>query len=179
MPRYVAFLRGIGLGKRRPPMSQLKTLFEEMGFDDVATFIASGNVVFSTRAADRAKLENKISRHLASALGYDVESFVRSEDEVRAIGASEPFAEDVSGATTVQVCLLREALPAADAAKLTLSGQDQRGHGVERRAHQGHSLSELYDAQHDKHPQAHRAAAGVTGPAALDRRRAMDAHAVA
>lgn len=99
-------------------MSQLKTLFEEMGFDDVATFIASGNVVFSTRAADRAKLENKISRHLASALGYDVESFVRSEDEVRAIGASEPFAEDVSGATTVQVCFLREALPAADAAKL-------------------------------------------------------------
>lgn len=119
MPRYVAFLRGIGLGKRRPPMSQLKALFEEIGFGDVATFIATGNVVFSSRAADRAKLERKISQHLDSALGYEVESFVRTEEEVLAIGASKPFSEEISGATTVQVCLLREPLPPPDAARLT------------------------------------------------------------
>lgn len=99
-------------------MSQLKTLFEEMGFGDVATFIATGNVVFSSRAADRAKLENKISRHLATALGYEVESFVRTKEEVLAIGASKPFSEEIGGVTTVQVCLLREPLAAADAAKL-------------------------------------------------------------
>ena len=49
MPRYVAFLRGINLGKRRPPMSELKRLFEELGFTNVATFIASGNVLFETK----------------------------------------------------------------------------------------------------------------------------------
>ena len=46
MQRYIAFLRGINLGKRRLPMSQLRDLFEELGFDDVDTFIASGNIVF-------------------------------------------------------------------------------------------------------------------------------------
>ncbi len=48
MPRYIAFLRGINLGKRRLPMSQLRSSFEELGFSDVKTFIASGNVVFSS-----------------------------------------------------------------------------------------------------------------------------------
>ena len=38
MERFVAFLRGINLGKRRPPGSQLKERFEEMGFDEVETF---------------------------------------------------------------------------------------------------------------------------------------------
>jgi uncharacterized protein (DUF1697 family) len=115
----VAFLRGINLGKRRPPMSQLKALFEEIGFGDVATFIASGNVVFSNRAADRAKLEHKISQHLKGALGYDVESFVRGAKEVVAIGASTPFTDEISGTTTVHACLLHEPLPASDAAKLS------------------------------------------------------------
>jgi uncharacterized protein (DUF1697 family) len=45
LQRYIAFLRGINLGKRRLPMSQLKALFEELGFREVETFIASGNVV--------------------------------------------------------------------------------------------------------------------------------------
>jgi uncharacterized protein (DUF1697 family) len=49
MQRYIAFLRGINLGKRRLPMSQLKALFEELGFDDVETFIAGGNIVFSSK----------------------------------------------------------------------------------------------------------------------------------
>jgi uncharacterized protein (DUF1697 family) len=45
LQRYIAFLRGINLGKRRLPMSQLKALFEELGFREVETFIASANVV--------------------------------------------------------------------------------------------------------------------------------------
>lgn len=118
MARYVAFLRGINLGKRRPPMSRLVTLFEEIGFDDVATFIASGNVVFSIRATQRAKLEQKISRHLEKALGYEVESFVRTAEEVLAIGDGKPFSEAIAGLATVHACLLHEPLDAAEAAKL-------------------------------------------------------------
>lgn len=118
MGRYVAFLRGIGLGKRRPPMAQLKTLFEQMGFDDVATFIASGNVVFGSSAKDRAKLEARISKHLHDALGYEVESFVRTADEVRGIGRMQPFADPLDGVTTVQVCLMHEPMPADVSRKL-------------------------------------------------------------
>jgi len=61
MQRYIAFLRGINLGKRRLLMSQLKALFEELGFDDVETFIASGNVVFSSKVTNTSRLESQIA----------------------------------------------------------------------------------------------------------------------
>ncbi len=82
MNRYVAFLRGMNLGKRRLEMSQLKTLFEELGYGQVATFIASGNVIFSTRERNAQKLEVRIAEHLERSLGYGVDTFVRTLDEV-------------------------------------------------------------------------------------------------
>ena len=56
MPRYVAFLRVINLGRRRPAMSELRDHFEALGFAKVGTFISSGNVIFETRAIQTAKL---------------------------------------------------------------------------------------------------------------------------
>ncbi len=52
MFHYLAFLRGINLGKRRIEMARLRTLFVELKFADVATFIASGNVIFASRRAN-------------------------------------------------------------------------------------------------------------------------------
>jgi uncharacterized protein (DUF1697 family) len=118
MQRYVAFLRGINLGKRRPPMSQLQALFEELGFEDVATFIASGNVVFSSRSKDTRKLETKIAGGLQEALGYGVDTFVRSAEEVLAIGEAKAFPEDEKGGAAVYVIFLQQPLSAADARKL-------------------------------------------------------------
>jgi uncharacterized protein (DUF1697 family) len=94
MERYVAFLRGINLGKRRPPMSQLRELFEEMGFDEVETFIASGNVLFSSKQRMRSELETRIARQLEDSLGYAVDTFVRTVEEVTAIGKAKMFPED-------------------------------------------------------------------------------------
>ena len=108
--RYVAFLRGINLGKRRPPMTQLKALFEEMGFGDVATFIASGNVIFSSATRDTQKLAAQISRHLEKALGYEVKAFVRRGEDVVAIGNTQPFDEAIESHVTVHVCFLHEPL---------------------------------------------------------------------
>ena len=53
MTRYVAFLRGINLGKRRVVMTDLKRAFEDAKFQNVATFIASGNVLFDSAVRDR------------------------------------------------------------------------------------------------------------------------------
>jgi uncharacterized protein (DUF1697 family) len=72
MQRYIAFLRGINLGTRRLPMSRLRDLFEKLGFDDVKTFIASGNVVFSSKVKDASQLELRIAKHLEASLGYSV-----------------------------------------------------------------------------------------------------------
>jgi uncharacterized protein (DUF1697 family) len=97
MPRHIALLRGINVGGHRVQMTTLKTLFEELGFANVSTFIASGNVVFDTKARDRAALERKIASHLERALGYAVPTFIRSPEEIVAIAAREAFPADVVG----------------------------------------------------------------------------------
>jgi uncharacterized protein (DUF1697 family) len=111
MPRYIAFLRGINLGNRRLPMSRLRELFEQLGFDDVATFIASGNVLFTTAKGKSAAMEGRISRHLQSSLGYGVDTFVRTTDEVAAVGRTRVFAEDGQEGTTIHVGFMQEKLP--------------------------------------------------------------------
>ena len=93
MPHYIAFLRGINLGKRRPEMAELRRLFEQLKFRDVTTFIASGNVIFESKTADTAKLEKQIQEHLHQSLGYEVDTFVRTRAEVAAVAAFRPFAK--------------------------------------------------------------------------------------
>jgi uncharacterized protein (DUF1697 family) len=92
MSRYVAFLRGMNLGGRRIKNEELRRHFEEMGFEEVATFRASGNVIF-TRAGREAegKLAQRVEAELDERLGYDVPVFLRSIEEVAAIAAQEPF----------------------------------------------------------------------------------------
>lgn len=92
MPRYLAFLRGINLGKRRLKMDHLRALFAELGFTGVETFIASGNVIFDGRGRDAAKLAARIAAHLEARLGYEVDTFVRTRAEVAALAAMAPFA---------------------------------------------------------------------------------------
>jgi uncharacterized protein (DUF1697 family) len=93
MPRYIAFLRAINVGGRVVKMERLRELFESLGLSGVETFIASGNVIFETKAADAAALEARIERLLATELGYDVATFLRTTDELAAIAAHVPFAE--------------------------------------------------------------------------------------
>ena len=118
MPRYVAFLRGINLGKRRLPMSQLKALFEELGFNRVETFIASGNVLFSSRVKQANKLEAQIAKHLEASLSYAVDTFVRTVEEVAAIGKTKVFPEDGQAGMTIHVGFLQKELAPEVARKL-------------------------------------------------------------
>lgn len=91
MPRYVAFLRAINVGGHVVRMNVLRDQFEALGFADVETFIASGNVLFSSRSKSVADLERKIENRLKAALGYEVATFVRTCDEVSAMAAYAPF----------------------------------------------------------------------------------------
>lgn len=110
MTRYIAFLRGMNLGKRRIEMSRLKSLFVELGFKDVETFIASGNVIFSTPERVTKKLETRIAAHLEQSLGYDVDTFVRTVDEVAEIAGSKPFPDAGNDGITIHVGFLQDAL---------------------------------------------------------------------
>jgi len=92
MKRYVAFLRGMNLGGRRIKNEELRRHFEEMGFEEVATLRASGNVIFSAPGREaEGKLAQRVENELDERLGYDVPVFLRSIEEVAAIAAQRPF----------------------------------------------------------------------------------------
>jgi uncharacterized protein (DUF1697 family) len=91
MPRCIAFLRAVNVGGRVVKMDTLKAQFEALGLARVSTFIASGNVIFDTRARDLSALEGKIETQLLDAFGFEVDTFIRSVDEVAAIAACRPF----------------------------------------------------------------------------------------
>src|SRR5262245_46366128 len=96
MPRRIAFLRAINVGGHVVKMDHLRKLFTSFGFDNVETFIASGNVVFDTRATSTTKVEDQIETGLLEELGYEVVTMVRTPKELAAIVAHRPFALDVS-----------------------------------------------------------------------------------
>ena len=99
-------------------MSRLKELFEELGFNEVETFIASGNVLFSSKETNPGLLESKIAARLETSLGYDVDTFVRTAKEVVAIGYAKIFPEDGNEGIIIHVGLLQQKLPAEIAKKL-------------------------------------------------------------
>ena len=122
MPKYIAFLRGINVGGHRVKMDRLRQLFEELGFAEVSTFIASGNVIFSAGDTDTCELVDSIEGHLEGRLGYDVATFLRSPAELEAITAFEPEEVGANPASgqSLYVILLRE--PASDDLRATLGG---------------------------------------------------------
>jgi len=94
MSKYVTFLRAINVGGHTVRMDHLRTLFEELEFSKVETFIASGNVIFETAAKNSAALEKKISEHLKKSLGYEVDTFLRTVQEVAELEKRSPFTAD-------------------------------------------------------------------------------------
>jgi uncharacterized protein (DUF1697 family) len=136
MERCVAFLRGMNLGGRRIKNEELRTEFETLGFEDVATFRASGNVVFGAGKGGEAALAGKIEAGLGAALGYAVPVFLRSCAELREIAAREPFEPKLveSSKGKLQVTFLakaptatarRKALAlATDADRLAIAGRE-------------------------------------------------------
>lgn len=106
MTRYVAFLRAINVGGHTVKMDVLRSLFAELGFSQVATFIASGNVIFESRAADAQVLEEQIAQRLERALGYAVATFVRSAAELAAIARYEPFTPAERAGATLLIAFL-------------------------------------------------------------------------
>jgi uncharacterized protein (DUF1697 family) len=114
MARFVAFLRGMNLGRRRIKNDELCSVFEDMGFRDVAAFLASGNVVFETRKR-AAGLPAAIARGLQTALDYDVPTFIRSGEQVCHIAGTSAFSakELAASAGKTQVAMLAKPPTAA------------------------------------------------------------------
>ena len=89
--RWFAFLRAINVGKRRVAMDRLASIFHDLDFDRVETFIASGNVVFETSMKDEAKLVRRIESALDAALGFRSDTFLRTREQLADVAATRPF----------------------------------------------------------------------------------------
>ena len=93
MPKYIAFLRAINVGGHTVKMDHLRSLFAALGFANVETFIASGNVIFDSTSKSTKALEKKIEGYLEKTLGYPVATFIRSTAELARISEHKPFAD--------------------------------------------------------------------------------------
>ena len=92
MPRYAAFLRGVNLGStRKVSGADLCSLFEDLGFEDVASFRNSGNVALSGERAPAAALAARIEEGVAATLGFESAVLVRSAPQMRELSARRPF----------------------------------------------------------------------------------------
>jgi uncharacterized protein (DUF1697 family) len=103
MPRYAAFLRAINVGKRRVKMEQLVSIFTNARFRNVSTLIASGNVWFDSNAKSIPKLRTHVEAILLDGLGYEVDTFLRTEQELVSVFESNPFQRDQVANPSVNV----------------------------------------------------------------------------
>ena len=107
---FAAFLRAINVGGHQVKGGELRSVFEGLGLRDVATFRASGNVVFDAAGSPVDRLASSIEEGLKGALGYEVPVFLRSAAEVRAIADHRPFEQELLDASRgkLQVSMLLE-----------------------------------------------------------------------
>ena len=90
MGKFISILRGINVGGSRiVPMKELKSLYEEMGFKNVITYIQSGNVIFE--ANKLSNLPDKIEKKIKEKFQLEVPIIIRSVDEMRNAISANPF----------------------------------------------------------------------------------------
>lgn len=115
MTTRVVFLRAVNLGRRRVANARLVEILEGLGYDDVWTFVNSGNAVFDAPGA-RAVLELAIRTGLEADVGFEVTTFVRSAAELRSTLDRRPF--DVGTGDTYFLTFLRDRASAAQRREL-------------------------------------------------------------
>jgi uncharacterized protein (DUF1697 family) len=110
MFKYAAFLRGINVGGNNLiKMEELKKVFESMGFRNVKTILASGNVIFESMEVKAPVIIQTIGEKLESAFGYNNGVIIRSIEQIRKIAIQEPFKQiKVTPQTRLYVTFLQE-----------------------------------------------------------------------
>lgn len=92
MRTYIALLRGINVsGLKKIKMADLGRMMQQLGFDDVVTYIQSGNIVFKTQQNDEIKLDQKIGTAIKKIFGFDIPVLITSKKELQGILTRSPF----------------------------------------------------------------------------------------
>jgi uncharacterized protein (DUF1697 family) len=134
VPRYAAFLRAVNVGGRaKLPMADLRTALEGLGYENVVTYIQSGNVAFDTARASNPKLAAAIEATVTSACNVETAVMVRTASEMAKLAAGHPFPK-TAAAPTVYVMFCdrppkgKLELPAGATEQFVVAGGDIYGY---------------------------------------------------
>lgn len=124
--KYAAFLRGVNVGgKNKIKMETLREVFSNsLQFQNVKTYINSGNVIFETVETGNKKLAAKIETAIENKFGLKIKVMVRTIDEIKSIIANNPFDGQFENDKDLHVFFLDEELP-ADKRELLLSNNNE------------------------------------------------------
>ncbi|QCW98652.1 DUF1697 domain-containing protein [Aggregatimonas sangjinii] len=94
MHKYIALLRGINVsGQKKIIMSELRDMLKALNFQDVETYIQSGNIALKSSEGRNAKVAEKIKKAIADTFGYDVPVLVKTYGELKSIFKKNPFTD--------------------------------------------------------------------------------------
>jgi uncharacterized protein (DUF1697 family) len=111
MARLVALLRGVNVGgHKKVPMARLREVLDGAGFEDVRTYVQSGNVVLTAPRRSPAKVGREIEAAIEDAFGFDVSVVMRTRDEIAALVADDPLGDVATNPTYRVVVFLAEKL---------------------------------------------------------------------
>jgi uncharacterized protein (DUF1697 family) len=130
MGRMVALLRAVNVGGRKLPMAELRALCGELGWTDVATYIQSGNVVFTVNGGPEA-IEKTLEAAIARQFNLDVPVIVRSRAEWAEYPSGNPFKAAAKDEPNRLMLLLAKA-PPANGAEAVIQARAQAGEQVRR-----------------------------------------------
>lgn len=110
--RYIALLRGINVGGNTMiKMAELKTAIESAGFENVVTYINSGNIAFDSKKTAESALVRKLASLIESGFGKDIPVMVREQKAIESIIATNPFDGEFKSHKEMHVLFLKEDMP--------------------------------------------------------------------
>jgi len=90
--KYISLLRGINVsGQKKIKMPDLKLLYESLGFDKVATYIQSGNIIFDTQHKNISKIKSLIEQAIKKKYHFHVPTEIRTKKDITNIIKNNPF----------------------------------------------------------------------------------------
>ena len=123
--KYAAFLRGINVGgKNKIKMEALREVCASIGFENVKTYINSGNVIFEARKTDDKKLAEKLEKAIEKQFALNIKVMVRSISEIENIIKNNPFDGQFENDKDLHVFFLDEEMP-AEKRELLLSNNSE------------------------------------------------------
>jgi uncharacterized protein (DUF1697 family) len=97
MTTYISILRGINVsGQKLIKMDALQKLYENLGFNNVKTYLQSGNVIFTNKGEEPNKLGQKISAEIKKDFGFEVPVIILTVDKLKQIIEHSPFIKDTN-----------------------------------------------------------------------------------